>query len=177
MSALNADSGDMDMLVVLDARDEQRERQRIQVKAMDFLARREYSRQELQQRLLHRDYDYAPELVEQVIAQLVRENLLCDERFIESFIASRQQRGQGPVRIRAELRERGISEALIEQWLDMRAPEWLRILQELHDKRFAGELPATLAERARQQRFFNYRGFSAEQIQCLFKQDAEDYVE
>ena len=174
------DKSDLDggeLLVALDEREERRARQKIRVKAMDFLARREYGCQELQQRLLRRNYDYDPERVELIIAELVADNLLSDERFVETFVASRQRRGQGPLRIRAELRERGINQELIEAWLDMRDPEWMRRLRELHDKRFSGQQPAMLSERARQQRFFNYRGFTAEQIKHLFKQDADDYFE
>jgi len=155
--------------------DERRLRQQIRVKAMDLLARREYSRQELQIRLLQRDY--AAELVDQVITQLVSEGLLSDERFVESFISSRMQRGQGPVRIRAELRDRGISEDLIETMLDMRDPAWRTSLYEIHARRFAGVIPATLGERARQQRFLTYRGFTSEQIRALFRQDVDSEVE
>jgi regulatory protein len=164
-----------EMDAALDERDEKRARQQIRAKAMDLLARREYSLQELQQRLLQRDF--APQRVESILAQLVAEGLLSDERFAESFIVSRKRRGQGPVRIRAELRERGISEALIEAWLDMRDPEWKAVLRDVHDKRFAGELPATISERARQQRFYNYRGFTSEQIRSLFRQDADEDFE
>lgn len=165
----------LDIDIAAAGTDEQRMRQRIRAKAMDLLARREYSRQELQQRLLQRDY--AAELVEQVITQLVSEGLLSDERFVESFVSSRTQRGQGPVRIRAELRDRGISEDLIEAWLDMRDPAWRVALRDVHARRFAGEMPTTLGERARQQRFLSYRGFTAEQIKSLFRQDVDDEVE
>jgi len=174
---LDTDLNNDGLVVALDEREEKRARQKIRVKAMDFLARREYGCQELRQRLLRRNYDYDPERVELIIAELVAENLLSDERFVETFVASRQRRGQGPLRIRAELRERGINQALIEAWLDMRDPEWLHSLRELHDKRFSGQQPETVSERARQQRFFNYRGFTAEQIKRLFKQDTDDYFE
>jgi len=176
-TGLDTDLDSDDLVVALDKQEEKRRRQQIRVKAMDFLARREYSCQELQQRLLRRDYGYEPEMVGLIVAELVAEGLLSDERFIESFVASRQRRGQGPVRIRAELRDRGVSEVLIETWLDMRDPQWLCRLRELHDKRFAGQDPETMSERARQQRFFSYRGFTAEQIKHLFKQDADDYLE
>ena len=154
---------------------ERRLRQQIRVKAMDLLARREYSRREMQRRLLQRYY--AVELVDQVITQLLSEGLLSDERFVESFINSRMQRGQGPVRIRAELRDRGISEDLIQTMLDMRDPVWQTSLFEVHARRFAGVMPTTPAERARQQRFFTYRGFTSEQIRALFRQDVDNEVE
>jgi len=147
-------------------------RHQVRLKAMDLLANREYGYQELERRLLQRDF--ASELVTQVLSDLVNEGLLSDERFVESFISSRKRRGKGPVRIRAELRDRGISELLISEWLDLRDPQWLQCVRDVHDKRFSGEMPKTLNERARQQRFLSYRGFTTEQIQYLFKMEVDD---
>ena len=67
---------DSELDSVLDERDEKRARRQIRAKAMDLLARREYSRHELQQRLLRRDY--APERVELILGQLIAERLLSE---------------------------------------------------------------------------------------------------
>jgi regulatory protein len=139
---------------------------------MDLLARREYGCRELQQRLQRAGFPEA--LTGETCAALQAEGLLSDERFAESFVSSRRSRGQGPVRIRAELRERGVSEALIDSVLDPRDPDWEERLREVHQKRFAGDFPQTLNERARQQRFLSYRGFTAEQIRRLFRSDDDD---
>jgi len=149
--------------------DERQLRRRIRQKAMDLLARREYGCRELEQRLQRADFPAA--LVIQTCAALQDEELLSDERFVESFISARRSRGQGPVRIMVELRERGIDEALISAVLDPRDPDWLDCLREVHQKRFAGKIPQTLSERARQQRFLGYRGFTAEQIRRFFRSD------
>lgn len=154
--------------VVADA-DERRLRRQIRIKAMDFLARREYGCQELEQRL--RRADFPASLISETCAALRAEGLLSDERFVESFISARRSRGQGPVRIQAELRERGVDEALISAALDPRDPGWLDCLRQVHAKRFAGNIPQTPSERARQQRFLGYRGFTAEQIRRLFSID------
>lgn len=157
----------------IDLAAQKKTRHQIRVKAMDLLARREYSKQELQQRLLQPEF--AADLVAEILADLAREGLQSDERFVESFISSRRRRGQGPMRIQAELRQRGISDQLIADWLDMRDSCWFKLVRDVHDKRFSGQQPETLAERARQQRFLNYRGFTTEQIQFLFKSDMEEY--
>jgi regulatory protein len=154
---------------VLNTGDERGLRRRIRLKAMDLLARREYGCRELEQRLQRADFPAA--LIGETCAALQAEGLLSDERFVESFISARRSRGQGPVRIRAELNERGIDEALISAALDPRDPGWLDCLREVHQKRFAGKFPETLSERARQQRFLGYRGFTAEQIRQLFRLD------
>lgn len=169
------DSADPD--IASDALEEKKAQQKIRLKAMDFLARREYSCYELTQRLLRRSYDFQREQVELIITRLENENLLSDDRFVETFVALRQRRGQGPVRIQAELRERGINQMLINTWLDSNAPEWMDFLHALYVKKFSGQSPLSLKERGRQQRFLTYRGFTAEQIQCLFRRKTHDYVE
>jgi len=164
---------DLAVGLLVDQAAQKKMRRQIRIKAMDLLARREYCYQELEQRLLQRDFDSG--LVTDTLAYLVNDGLLSDERFVESFIASRRRRGQGPLRIQAELRQRGVSEQLISAWLDMRDPGWLQTLRAVHDKRFSGMQPQTLAERARQQRFLNYRGFTTEQIKCLFNSDMDEF--
>ena len=77
---------------------------------MDYLARREHSEQELIRKLNSRGFD--EELVEIAVAELMADGLLSDARFAEAFVNSRFQRGSGPQKIRAELRERGIAPSL-----------------------------------------------------------------
>ena len=49
-------------------------------------------------------------------------------RFAEAFVHSRIQRGSGPQKIRAELRERGISDDLIDNSLDAYADSWRELV-------------------------------------------------
>jgi regulatory protein len=128
--------------------------------ALDLLARREHSRLELERKLAARDYE--PELIGETLDQLQRENLQSDERFAESFVQARAARGQGPVRIRMELAERGVSGAdacLREAGLD-----WAALARETRIKRFGKAVPGDFKEKARQMRFLQYRGFSHDQI-------------
>jgi regulatory protein len=104
-----------------------------------------------------------------VLDALQRQNLLSDERFTEAFTHSRRQHGKGPLRIRAELRARGLDEALIDRYVDGVSEPWFEVLRSVHDKKFGATLPADFAERARRSRFLLYRGFSAEQIRHLFE--------
>lgn len=139
---------------------------------MDFLARREYLGTELAQRL--RQYDFEPLLIEQELAKLVSEGLLSDARFVDSFISARQRRGQGPERIHAELLQRGAAASLIEDFLDSRSETWMSSLRDVYVKRFGTEITQDFKQRSRQQRFLRYRGFTAEQISRLFKQNDID---
>jgi len=103
------------------------------------------------------------------VEALVAEGLLSNARYAESFIHSRFQRGQGPQKIRAELRERGVDEALIEAGLELYAPHWQGLLESVRLKRFGPARPEDFRERSRQMRFLMQRGFTAEQIDALFR--------
>ncbi len=74
--------------------------------AMDLLARREHTRKELA-RKLSKKFRAVPEIVEEELDKLKAEGLQSDARLAEVFIRSRVSRGQGPVKIKMELRARG----------------------------------------------------------------------
>ena len=90
--------------------------------AIRLLAPREHSRLELRRKLLKRDH--APDVIEEVLQRLEEHGLLSEERFVEQYIAMRKRKGYGPVRIRQELRERGINDIMIHEWVDERDDEW-----------------------------------------------------
>jgi regulatory protein len=75
-------------------------------RAVGLLARREHSRGELTRKLAARGFD--EDVVAATLARLEREGALADGRFTASFIRTRAAKGKGPVRIRAELAERGM---------------------------------------------------------------------
>lgn len=107
-----------------------------------------------------------------MLDDLGRRGLQSDARFAEQYVASRAARGYGPVRIRSELRERGLAEPLIEEHLDERDPAWRERLDAVARKRFGARVAADYAERARRARFLEYRGFGADLIRrALFGGD------
>jgi regulatory protein len=130
--------------------------------AVRLLAPREHSRLELRRKLLQRDH--APEIVEEALSRLQQQGLLSDERFVEQYIAMRRRKGYGPVRIRQELRERGINDTMIHEWLDERDDEWLVSMKQVVQKKFSVLVDAGHKEQARLARFLEYRGFPGEMI-------------
>lgn len=137
----------------------------LEAAAMRLLARREYARHELLQRLQQKGYQ--AEQIEPVLAALIERGYLSDARFAESLVRSRRGRGYGPVRIRAELQERRVSDdaALVA------AEDWVAQAREVRRKRFGETLPTDPRERQKQIRFLQYRGFSAEQIRAALRHD------
>lgn len=145
--------------------DEQSTPSDILAAAMRLLARREHSCLELQRKLEDRGFAHGE--ITEVLAALAAERLQSDARFAEAYVYYRSSRGRGPVRIRAELRERGIGDELISRYLSMAGAEWRVSAETERQKRFGEALPQEWSERSRQARFLQNRGFSAEQIRAV----------
>jgi regulatory protein len=137
--------------------------------AVRLLRGREHSRAELAAKLRSRG------LVEQDIGatldDLVARGLLSDRRFVEQFVASRMSRGAGPMRIGAELRRRGVSDELIERYLERDPELWMRQLRQVYDRKYGSLPPRDRKEQARRARFLQQRGFTGEQIWSLLGRD------
>lgn len=133
--------------------------------AIRLLARREYSRAELAQRLSLRGH--SAETIDACLDELASEGLQSDDRFAESFLRSRVMRGQGPLKVRAELERRGVERTLIVATLAEAEREgevdWFELATEALARRFShpGDSPR---ERARRERFLASRGFEFEQV-------------
>ena len=135
-----------------------------------LLVRREHSERELRFKLERREYEAA--VIDEVIARLVDDGYLSDARFAEVFVRSRYERGTGPLKIRAELRERGVDEGLVEDAFRELAADWFDAARQQRDRRFGAVPPQDFRERARQMRFLQQRGFSGEQARAALEASA-----
>lgn len=136
----------------------------VTARALDLLSRREHSARELRYKLVAKGFN--TEHVEVALAQLSEQGLLDERRFVESYVYGRVQRGYGPVRIRAELRERGADTG---NWAD--AVDWVELAIAARQKRFGAAAPADYRARAKQMRFLQQRGFTQDQISAAIRQD------
>ena len=134
--------------------------------AVGLLARREHSVKELATKLVLRKV--GSELIESVITRLIDERLQSDERYAEVYLRLRSDKGFGPLRIKAELRERGIDDALIvaqfRQADDEGEIDWFERAAAAYAKKYGGKPIGDIKERAKRMRFMQYRGFDHEQI-------------
>ncbi len=128
---------------------------------MNLLARREHSRLELQNKLQKRNFS-ATEITSSLDG-LIADGLLDEVRFVEAFTRLRVRRGSGPIKIRHELRQRGIVDEMIETALQVYQGRWVECARREQIKRF-GTLPKDDKERTRQARFLQNRGYDFEVI-------------
>ena len=140
-------------------------------KAMDYLARREHGRAELLTKLERAGFD--PDIAKDVLMQLVDDGLQSDDRFVEAFVRSRIGQGKGPVRIRAELREHGVGDGLVDEGLLAAGQNWYELARAVRLKKFGAGRPADFREKARQMRFLQSRGFESDHIQSAVAADEE----
>jgi regulatory protein len=145
---------------------------RVRAKALGFLARREHSAGELKAKLLERGYESTA--VEAVLASLQGQKLLSDARFVQEFVAGRVRRGSGPMKIREELRAKGVTGERVEEALAGLKAGSAQGAAAARRKRFGEALPRDMQERARQARFLQQRGFSMDDIRKALKGDPED---
>ena len=131
--------------------------------AIRHLSRREYSRLELANKLV-KGCSPEPEILEAVLVQLEREGLQSDLRFAEMMLVSRIRRGKGLQRIQQELKQKGVSEEIVNGALRQASIDWFELARSVALKKFGEEPPADWAERGRRSRFLQYRGFSSDQI-------------
>ncbi len=102
-----------------------------------------------------------------MLDQLQQAGLQSDDRYTESFIESRINKGQGPVRIRRDLQERGIGSELIEHYLEIYDGEWRELLRQVHDGKFGSGRVRETKALAKRARFLEYRGFTSEMIRSF----------
>ena len=133
-------------------------------KAMDLLARREHARAELERKLAAAGFD--ARVAAEAVQKLAQEGLQSDRRFVESFVQSRIGQGKGPLRIHADLGQRGVPAGLVDEVLEQVGEDWYARAREARVKKFGRSRPAEFKDKARQMRFLQYRGFEPDQVQA-----------
>jgi regulatory protein len=141
--------------------------------ALGLLARRDHATHELERKLMERGFDVAA--ITPVLAELAAEHFLDDERYVEHFVAYHAARGQGPMRIAAELRQVGIPAESVDRQLGAIA-DWRERARTVRRKKFGAGLPKDFKGRARQARFLEYRGFLADHIRAALEGEIEGVV-
>ena len=134
----------------------------LKAQAVRLLARREYARDDLAQRLIAKGA--VRDEVVAVLDELSSQGLLSNERFAHALVA--QKSGSYSRRsIRGELKRKGVSGEAIESALGDAPVEDEAAMLALWQRRF-GTPPANDREKARQIRFLQSRGF---ELSAIFK--------
>ena len=132
----------------------------LRARALEALARREYSRVELARKLAVHAVDEVA--LEQLLDNLQSRGWLSDARYAEQRANSRQSR-YGGQKIAYELRQQGVAETLISATLATLECTETDRARHVWEKKF-GAVATTAKQRGQQIRFLQSRGFDLEVI-------------
>jgi regulatory protein len=141
----------------------------VRVSALNLLAMREHSLNELKAKLI-RKFD-AEEVVNSVCERLCEQGLQSDERYTEAFVTMRQRQGKGSHLIALELRQKGVGADLISSNINDFDACWVELAQQQLRKRYGDSRQVDLKERGRRVRFLLSRGFTSDQVRQAFNAD------
>jgi regulatory protein len=136
--------------------------------AIALLARRDYASCELRSRLERKGFD--PTLIETTLQELTHEHVVDDARYAANYVGYHAQRGEGPVRIAGDLKALGLPDGLVDAAV-AGGPDWCALARGVRLRKFGAESPTQWAEKARQARFLQYRGFSSDHIRSALDAD------
>lgn len=131
--------------------------------ALRLLARREHSRYELTRKLRQRQLDKS--VIERVLDDYESKDWLNDDRFSDVYSRQRIDLGYGPLKVQADLQQRGIhrTPGCVDELAEA---DWVRNALLLREKRFGlHDLSGDWDEKVRQARFLSQRGFTASQVE------------
>jgi len=112
--------------------------------------------------------EFSDNEIEEILDVLSQEGLQSDERYAESYVNMRRNRGYGPLKIKQELQQRGVSSDLISMYVDFHDPVWLSTANHAYEKKYGARALDSANERAKRMRFLQSRGFTGDIIQKTF---------
>lgn len=137
--------------------------------ALSLLAKRDYSRQMLKDKLIKKEYSF--DEINEALDHLEEINYLNDQRFSHSLVRYRAELSKwGKGRIKQDFYKKGLSSELVEEALslyeegelasDEQEVDWADNAYELLLRRFGTYTELEMKERARRVNFLLRRGFS-----------------
>lgn len=139
------------------------ERQKqILTKAASFCAYQERTLKETRQRL--REWELSEEEADPIIAELVSQNYLNEERFARAFAGGRfRLKKWGRLKIRQEMKQRGLSNELIQKGLsEIDGDDYEAVLRDLLKKKVQSLRGEPLTIKQKLVRFALGRGFESD---------------
>jgi regulatory protein len=133
----------------------------LRARALRLLARREYARLEMAERLAR--WGATPEQTGAVLDRLEADGALSDARYAASWVRGRLGRGDGPRRLHHGLAQAGLAEEIIEEALP-NGEDWSERLDAARRRRFGTVPPADWPDWGRQARYLERRGYPPELI-------------
>lgn len=133
-----------------------------------LLAMREHSQTELFQKLQQRGY--VNEEISLILQEMSLNGWQDNQRYAESFARQRINKGYGPLKIKFELRGKGVEEFDLDHFAEEMVGGWQACLLSLYRNKFDHETNLTRHEWLKRCRYLQQRGFSPDLIRQLSTQ-------
>jgi len=137
--------------------------------AVTYLSYREHAAKELIHKLQSKGF--ARDDILPIITYLQQNNYQSDQRYAESIIRNRVNKGYGQRYIEQALKQQGVSSEIINVELKNQQIDWYLQAELAYNKRFAYTTIKDDKDKAKRIRFMQNRGFSSEQIFTLISTD------
>lgn len=134
--------------------------------ALNMLARREHSKQELSEKLCQKHPELTSSQLEELLAKLITGGLQSDDRYAEIWLRSELSKGRGPKRILFDARRKGIS-SLVDKLMVEQEIDWFDVAADVACRRFDGA--SDVNTQARIYRFLEQRGFYGDTIRAVIE--------
>jgi regulatory protein len=139
---------------------------------MGYLARREYSKQELIDRLSAR---CDKTMLLKVLEQFEEAGYQSDERFAGVLLRSKSQQGYGLRRVQMDAKRKGLDSNLIQEAEEQEEIDWFEQARSVYQRKYSTKLEkGDYKEYQKRQRFMINRGFSFDQIRYAMESSSED---
>lgn len=126
-------------------------------RALRLLARREHSRAELVSKLGQAGFPV--DEIGPLLDEFEEKNWLSDRRFAESYVADHRARA-GSIKLAYDLRQRGVPVSIVDELLSNIQGSELERARKVWQKKY-GSPPVNGADKAKQMRFMQGRGFAS----------------
>lgn len=136
--------------------------------AMRSLARKENSSAELAKRLTQQGF--SAEVVVSVIDYCIAHHWLDDDRYGAMMVRAGANKGHGPLRIRFDLRKKGLSDSQISHALDQSEFDWFAQAMQLLARRVDASQLQEFKMRMKWLKFLLSRGFSQDEARFAIMQ-------
>lgn len=134
-------------------------------RALGYLTRREYSRQELYRKLL--PYVSEEDDLDGLLDEFRQRGWISDARYADQMVHARRGK-YGSLKVAHELRSQGVADDLVEKAVKEVQEQELDTARALWRKKFDSQ-PANREEWAKQARFLQSRGFGLDTIRSVLR--------
>jgi regulatory protein len=135
--------------------------------ALRLLARREHSLSELFIKLEQKGH--SKNEIQEALDHCQKHGLQSDNRFAEVCSRARIRQGYGPLKIKQELKSKGIDDEVIHSLLQLEENNWADYAYAAWQRKYKKQANQSFEDKQKQQRFLLYRGFDWDIITQLFK--------